>query len=244
MGLNSLGIVPISSFICDFRLAFQNIEPYRLVTGFLVPNPQPMQGLLETYMLYTFSKGLESGKFSGNTSDYLYYLLIISPIMLLSAYFILPPVYSLFPALLSALTFSWAINNYDQNINFYFIPMKASLLPITTLAFRFLVEGKLSFTISIIGTAAAYIYNCMETHSFGPLSSLFLTNTGNNFTRWPYATGHLSAPGWLRTIVSKLRGAVGPSGVHTIAPTSSNKKKAKRNSAFQGEGHRLGTKED
>lgn len=172
-GLNSFGVVPYSSFSFFFPEVIRNLELYRLVTGFLVPNPQPMQGLMEVYMLYTFSNGVETKKFSRNLPDYFFYLTITFPVMLFGAYFFLPPVISLSPALMSALTYTWAIANYDQKVNFYFVPLKASLLPIVSLGFRLLVDGQISFLLALIGMSAAYLYNCTETHSFGPLASFF-----------------------------------------------------------------------
>lgn len=115
-GLNSFGVVPYSSFSFFFPEVIRNLELYRLVTGFLVPNPQPMQGLMEVYMLYTFSNGVETKKFSRNLPDYFFYLTITFPVMLFGAYFFLPPVISLSPALMSALTYTWAIANYDRSI--------------------------------------------------------------------------------------------------------------------------------
>ena len=214
-GLNSFGIVPYSSFACFFPETVKNFELYRFVTGFLIPNPQPMQGLMEMYVMYTFSKGVETKKFGRNLPDYFFYLAIIFPLMLFGAYFFLPPVLSLSPALQSALTYTWAIDNYDQKVNFYFIPLQASLLPVVSLGFRILVDGQLSFLLALIGMSAAYIYNCIETHSFGPLESFFFarqgnaTNrhgAGNNILRWVYSTGKLQAPQWLRTIFSTLTG--------------------------------------
>lgn len=258
-GLNSFGVVPYSSFSFFFPEVIRNLELYRLVTGFLVPNPQPMQGLMEVYMLYTFSNGVETKKFSRNLPDYFFYLTITFPVMLFGAYFFLPPVISLSPALMSALTYTWAIANYDQKVNFYFVPLKASLLPIVSLGFRLLVDGQISFLLALIGMSAAYLYNCTETHSFGPLASFFLTQQGNNanrpgnsFTRWVYSTGKLQAPQWLRDILSKMTGvdySAAPinNGIH-VTPGykrgSSGGRFTRGKSAFHGEGRRLGTKEE
>lgn len=216
-GMNALGLVPYNEFMCFFPLVWQKFEFYRLLTGFLIPSPQPMQGLMEIYMLYTFAKGLETGKFKRNTPDFLYYMMLILPIMLIAAYLFLPAVLSLSPALQAALTFTWSIANYYQQVNFYFMPIKASLLPAVSLGFRLLVDGQQSFILSLIGMIAAYFYNCIETHSFGPLASVFSTTdpssnnatrlgTGNNFSQWYYSTGELSAPAWLQSAVSSLTG--------------------------------------
>ncbi|VEU24366.1 DEKNAAC105615 [Brettanomyces naardenensis] len=267
-GLNSFGVVPYSSFTCYFPDIFRKFELYRMLTGFLIPNPQPMQGLMEVYMLYTFSKGLEVSKFKRNLPDFLYYLMLILPTMLVGSYFFLPAVLSLSPALLSAFTFTWSVANYDQKVNFYFMPIKASLLPAVSLGFRLLVDGQLSFMLSLLGMAAAYFYNCMETHSFGPLVALVSSKeptpnqtrlgTVNNYTAWYYSTGELPAPQWLRKTVSKLTGVdynTAPlnRGFAVIPPQTRNENSSKKASAggssfmgtaFRGKGRRLGTKEE
>ncbi|GMG40477.1 unnamed protein product [Ambrosiozyma monospora] len=264
-GLNALGLVSYSEFTCSFELAWENFEVYRLLTGFLVPPPQAMQGLMEIYMLYSFSKGLEEGKFKKNLPDYLFYLLIIVPVMLIGAGLFLSHVGSLNAALLTALTFTWSIDNYANDVNFYFLPIKASLLPAVSLGFRLLVDGKYIFFLALTGSVAAYIYNCLETSSFGPLMSFFqgAINQNDNTHRlgtvnslqnvWYYSTGHLSAPVWLKSVVSKYTGIDYNSAAfnrHSFAAVippkyrrgSSNEtsKGSTSGSAFRGEGRRLG----
>lgn len=252
-GLNSLGIIPISSFTCYFPLVFGKFEVHRLLTGFLIPNPQAMQGMMEIYMVYNFSKGIEEVKFKKNLPDYIYYFMIVLPIILVVSWLTMPPLYSLSPALLSALTFTWSVLNYYQQVNFYFMPIKASLLPAVSLGFRLLVDGYDSFLLALIGFAAAYVYNCLETGSFGPLVSL-LTNKdpnsyGNNTKRlgtvntgniWFYSTGFLEAPEWLKNIISKVTGVDYENAIYRRRGFVV-KKKVENKSEFRGEGRRLGS---
>lgn len=252
-GLNSLRIIDVSGFICYFPLVFNKFEIYRLLTGFLIPNPQAMQGMMEIYMVYNFSKGIEEVKFKKNLPDYIYYFMIVLPIILGFSWLTMPPLYSLSPALLSALTFTWSVLNYYQQVNFYFMPIKASLLPAVSLGFRLLVDGYDSFCLALIGFGAAYVYNCLETRSFGPLVSL-LTNKepngyGNNTKRlgtistgniWFYSTGFLEAPEWLRNIISKITGIDYENAVYRRRGFVA-KKKVEQKSEFRGEGRRLGS---
>lgn len=247
-GLNSLQLIPISEYTCYFPYVWQKFELHRLLTGFLVPNPQAMQGMMEIYMMYSFSGGIEQGKFKKNLPDYLWYFAIVLPIILISAYVVLPPVYSLSPALLSALTFTWSVLNYNQQVNFYFMPIKASLLPAVSLGFRLLVDGHQSFVLSLIGCAAAYVYNCLETHTFGPLISVITgkepdADTSNNRLgtvntmtshAWFYSTGYLGAPEWLKKSTSKLTGVDYDSVLYRRIPNAAGTGAKRRTSSGAG----------
>lgn len=270
-GLNALKIIPTSAFICDFITVWKKFEFHRLLTGFLIANPQAMQGLMEIYMVYSFSKGIEEGKFKKNLPDYLFYFVIILPIILTGTYFFLPPLYSLHASLLSALTFTWSVLNYSQQVNFYFMPIKASLLPAVSLGFRLLVDGTENFFLALLGMLAAYVYNCLETNSFGPLMSIITgkepqqnpynnrlgtINTTNN--AWYYSTGYLGAPKWLKSVVSRFTGvdydspAFNRRGFTAFAPNKKNtadtstgsstgNSSSGLNTIFRGEGRRLGS---
>ena len=267
-GLNSLQLIPITAFTCHFPLVWQKLEVHRLLTGFLIPNPQAMQGMMEIYMMYSFSKGLEESKFKKNLPDYIYYFAIVLPIILVGSYVAMPPLYSLSPALLSALTFTWSILNYNQQVNFYFMPIKASLLPAVSLGFRLLVDGQESFILALLGFAAAYVYNCIETRSLGPLMSIITgkepeVNPNNNRLgtvntmahAWFYSTGYLGAPHWLRRVLSRFTGVDYDSPAYnrrgftafaakksTSAGTgSSASARPGGNVFFRGEGRRLGS---
>ncbi|CAI8492742.1 unnamed protein product [Pichia kudriavzevii] len=267
-GLNALNIVPITTFISDFPTIWKKLELYRLLTGFLIPNPQAMQGMMEIYMMYSFSRGIEEGKFKKNLPDYLYYLGIVLPTILVGVFLSMPPLYSLSPALLSALTFTWSVHNYSEQVNFYFMPIRASLLPPVSLGFRLLVDGQTSFFLSLIGTGAAYVYNCLETHSYGPLVSIITgkqpeidrsnSRLGTVYTStqtWFYSTGFLEAPEWLVRVVSRLTGTDYTSPIYNrrgfavkrresggSGPNNfSGRTTGKSTATFRGEGRRLGT---
>lgn len=262
-GLNALQVVSISEFCPDFNMAISKWEFHRMLTGFLVPNPQPMQGMMEIYMLYSFSKGVEEVKFRRNLPDYLYYYLILLPIILIIVFFGFPPLYSLNPALLSALTYTWSVLNYNQEVNFYFMPIKASLLPAVSLGFRLIVDGTPSFVLALIGSFAAYVYNCIETKSFGPLVQVITgvepqkdgssnrLGTVNSLTNvWFYSTGILTAPKWLSSIITRITGvdynAAGfnRSGFVVFPAKPRTTATSKAFPFFKGEGRRLGSLDD
>ncbi|KAG7880028.1 hypothetical protein KL937_002912 [Ogataea polymorpha] len=226
-----------------------------------------MQGLTEIYMVYSFSRGLEEGKFSRILPDYIYYHLIILPIIVLTTFFTAPPLISSTPSLLSALTYTWCVANYDQTVNFYFMQIKASLLPAVFLGFRLLVDGRASFFQALTGMCAAYIYNCIETASLGPLMSVITgqqmlepphrvgtTATTTTHNVWYYSQGYLPAPVWLRTTISRLTGIDYNSRIFQrpygmmfqakqpakSAATQTSFLRRMSNNAFQGRGQRLG----
>lgn len=260
-GLNSLTVIPIGEFTCEFPLIIHRFELHRLLTGFLIPNPQAMQGMMEIYMLYTFLKGIEEGKFKRNMPDLMYYLLIILPIMLIGGFLTVPTTHSLHAALLSAVTFTWSIHNYSQQVNFYFMPIQASLLPGVSLGFRLIVDGRESFLLAVTGCAAAYAYNCIETSSLGPLQSVITGHepvadpnnnrlgTVNSMTKpWFYSAGMLVAPGWLKSVVSRLTGVDYESpayrrGYVGTGPRRFSTEKAEgvKVGTFTGAGRRLGS---
>lgn len=272
-GLNSLKIIPIGEFTCEFPIIFHKFEIHRLLTGFLIPNPQAMQGMMEIYMLYSFSKGIEEGKFKKNLPDYIYYFMIVLPTILVGTFLFVPPMYSLHPALLSALTFTWSVHNYSQQVNFYFMPIQASLLPGVSLGFRLLVDGFESFLLSLIGCAGAYAYNCLETKSSGPLQSLLtghepeldpnhnrLGTINSNVKPWFYSTGLLNAPQWLKGFISRLTGVDYDSPAYRRGFVGTGLRKNSTNSGtsgsklggiklggggvFRGSGRRLGSTKD
>ncbi|AOA65729.1 ER-associated protein degradation protein [Komagataella phaffii] len=221
-GLDSLGIVNAISFVFYWQNIYEKWEFYRLITGFLVMSPERMQGLFETYLMYTYSRDIESGKFQFNLPDYIYYHLIVVSLIWFFSIFSDGVFLSL--PLLSALTYTWSINNYNSQVSFYFMSIKASLLPAVFLGFRLLLEGRYFALQCAVGMFAAYIYNCIETKTFGPLIGLFskhdkdVSNATANIRRvgtlkntqastWIYGDyGYLQAPNWLTNLCIRLTG--------------------------------------
>lgn len=221
-----------------------------------------MQGLMEIYMLYSYSRGLEEGKFLLNLPDYVYYYLIVLPLILLSALF--TDAVALNSVLLSALTYTWSIANKNSQVSFYFLPIKASLLPAVSIGFRLLIDGKMAALQAIGGMLAAYIYNCLETRSLGPLSRLILqrqpnSSSGRVGTVHTLSSvesanqddGYLPSPEWLRKLCSKLTGKnymTHYPSVHAMNKSSDRRSEATTSSysrygdsSFKGKGQRLGT---
>ncbi|ODV97484.1 hypothetical protein PACTADRAFT_73223 [Pachysolen tannophilus NRRL Y-2460] len=266
-GLFSIDIVKPVSLICYWPLVIKKYQFWRLITSFFVCNihDQPMQSLMDLYMIYSYSRGLEENKFI-NIADYIFYYVIVTPLILFTSPW--TSALSLQSALLSALTYTWSIANRNQQVNFYFITMKAAILPAVSLGFRLLLNGKQDFLQAFVGMLAAYLYNCLETSTLGPLMSLIKKDSNqttkrvgtlnslnsNTYIEELYYDGYLPAPSWLRKLIT------GSPNVAYVRPrnnfsdgtplssdrsptgrtTSSNTSFTSRTTAFRGKGYRLG----
>jgi len=154
-----------------------------------------------------------------------------------------PPVFMLlwcisgvFMCLYFVLTCTWSVQHHDQQVNFYFLPIQASLLPAVSLGFRLLVDGTPTFVLALVGVGAAYVYNCLETRSWGPLYTFILGREPERPARvggngWFYASGKLEAPVWLKRLFREknVPAATVPVANHGFKST------------FRGEGRRLGS---
>ncbi|KAH3673126.1 hypothetical protein WICMUC_003882 [Wickerhamomyces mucosus] len=218
--LNVLNILPSYHLIYLWKPALKGYQVWRFFTGFIVTNPQPMQGLMDIYMLYSYSRGIEENKFYGDIADYAFYLSIIMPLITLSSVFT-NAVFLLQP-LLGALTYTWSRANRNQTVSIYFLPIKATHLPIVFLGFRLLLEGPRSFFSVLSGVATAYIYACIESRSLGPLYSYICDTIGINVIRHKnqnkvgtihtineVVDGYLVAPNWFRNIIGFFFGGYG-----------------------------------
>lgn len=252
--LTSLNIISLFTLICEWNsiLRFKS-QLWRLFTGFLITNPQPMQGLMDIYMLYSYSRGIETDKFFNNIADYTYYFIIILPIIWILNFF--NNSWFLNQSLIGALTYTWSRSNKDQKVNIYFLPIKASLLPIVTLGFRMLLDGFQSFLSVFIGMISAYIYSCFESKSLGPLYYYFFPNqivnnknknkVGTINSREFFNEGYLGAPNWLKKLLgTDPKRFQNKSNLNSRTNNNSNDKNEKKSfwstSSFQGKGHRLG----
>lgn len=248
----------------------QKWQIWRLFTGFVVVNSQPMQGLMEIYMLYSYSRGIEENKFYNNFADYLFYLAITMPLIVFSS---IPfSRFSLLQAFLGLLTYTWSRANKHQKVNIYFLPIKANLLPVVTLGFKLLLEGPTVFCNVMTGMAIAYFYACIETRSLGPLYSYIVDTLGINVITHSNSNrvgtintinevqdGYLPAPVWFTKLIQKTIGntSTGASikrgnmttlrGVDVVEPrnrstaSSSGFSFGGSSGVFKGKGQRLGS---
>ncbi|KAH3680681.1 hypothetical protein WICPIJ_008163 [Wickerhamomyces pijperi] len=210
--LDALQIIPSSNLIFHWTPILKEYQVWRFFTGFFVTSPQPMQGLMDIYMLYSYSRGIEENKFYNDVADYAFYLAIIMPLIVFSSIF--TSSVFLLQSLLGGLTYTWSRANRNQKVSIYFLPIQASHLPIVTLGFKLLLEGPQSFFSVLAGMSAAYFYACIESRSLGPLYSYACDTLGFNVIRHSnsnrvgtihtikeVADGYLVAPNWFKSIV-------------------------------------------
>lgn len=225
-----------------------------------------MQGLMDIYMLYSYSRGIEENKFYNDVADYAFYLAIVMPLIVVSSVF--TNSIFLLQSLLGALTYTWSRANRNQKVSIYFLPIQASHLPVVTLGFKLLLDGPPAFFCVLAGMSAAYLYACIESRSLGPLYSYICDTLGINVIRHSnsnrvgtihtineVADGYLVAPNWFKNIVNffvpadkkvTYDGKEKRTNVQTLndkpgAKTSGFSFAGVTSSSFKGKGQKLGS---
>ncbi|ODQ66442.1 DER1-domain-containing protein [Nadsonia fulvescens var. elongata DSM 6958] len=231
-------------FFCNYwPWTIGKFQLWRPFTAFFVTlTPFPMSVLFEIYFLYSYGRRVEENKF-GNPAHFAFYLSFIAPIIIGLNYFTDEPVY--LNALSMALTYTWAQNNTEQPVEFFFVSCKAKHLPILKLVFESVVGSFSTALISATGLVAAHLYLYLDTiyprttgkrsplkiprffytvfrnvNSTGPSSSQIQTDNGH--------TVHSTSYG---SFVEPRDGSSGAS-MRQSEPVS--------RTTFHGSGHRLG----
>ncbi|GME77175.1 unnamed protein product [Ambrosiozyma monospora] len=161
-----------------------------MFTCFLIFAPG-ITGILDAYNVYHYSISLETGKFQKHTENYILYFLIVLPLILFAFWGMDFPyhLFSMGSCLGSCVMLSWVIQHPHDQVNFNFITLPAMYLPAARIAFAALFGGKLAFFADLISMGAAYIYNCLETRSFGPLMLLFGANGSRTISFYSQSSG-------------------------------------------------------
>lgn len=118
-------------------------------------------------MVYSYGKSLEENKFQLVTLDYIYYLILTTPILLFST--ILTDEVALLSALLGTFIYTWSRCNKNARVSYLFIPIKGELLPLASLSFSLLLNGFPGFWATLWGQIGGYVYNCLENGNLGPI---------------------------------------------------------------------------
>lgn len=162
------------------------LESGRFFMCFLLPlgilTRQPFQILVDLFFFYNFSNNLEniSGKFHGNSPDYVWYFVITGFFMVSQSliYNALVDPYH-FPMhhqmMLSCITYTYSRHLKNSLINIWgFFTIKAYYLPLFNLFFK-LISGYSAFIDSVIGISSGYLYQCIQSGTL-PIYNLFHTN--------------------------------------------------------------------
>ncbi|GMG37650.1 unnamed protein product [Ambrosiozyma monospora] len=189
--LEALKLVSLFQFTCGrFEEMYYNWQYYRIFTCFLIFAPG-ITGIIDAYNVYHYSISLEKGKFQKHPENYILYFVIVLPLIIFAFWGMGFPyhLFSMGSCLGSCVMLTWVIQHPHDQVNFNFITIPAMYLPAARIAFAVLFGGKLAFFADIISMGTAYIYNCLETKSFGPLMLLFVANGSRTFSFYSRSSG-------------------------------------------------------
>lgn len=225
---------------------FTRFQIWRLVTSCLLLPANLMPALMEGYNMYNRCSQLEqtfylqASRPSLGSHNFAYYISFCLVVMSAMAAFLYGTRYPLFlrSAFTACLTYTWSLHNSDSKIMFYgVLPIWGKFFPILQLATEFVLGSKADFYLSLMGFATAYIYNCLDTWSLGPLAGYFMAGVDNYGM---VSKGYMEAPGWFVYIYNLISGDK-PPGTSRAAAKNVGVKLGKM--LGQG-GQRLGTKDD
>ncbi|KAL3232151.1 hypothetical protein RNJ44_04067 [Nakaseomyces bracarensis] len=229
-----------------WRQAFTKFQVWRVLTSCLLLPKSLMPALMEGYNLYNRCSQLEQNFYlqasrpslgSHNFAYYLLFCLIVIPSM---AGFMYGSTYPLFltSAFTACLTYTWSLYNANSKIMFYgVLPIWGKFFPVLQLATSFVLGSQADFKLSLMGIMTAYIYNCLDTWSLGPLVGRFFTGTENYGME---SKGYMEAPGWFVYVYNLISGEKTPAAKNVATKSTG----AKLGQLIGRGGRRLGTKDD
>lgn len=239
----------------DYNLTRFRYQLWRAITGFVVIHPDAggLSVLFDLHSCCLFSRTLEQRKFKSDIAAYIFYFLIVGPIILCTTYFTECPF--LFDVLLSALRFNFSRYEPNRMMKFFVISFKAAYLPYIIMSVDFVSGGMLGLQLNLSGFFAGYVYSCLENRNAGPLVSLAasyirrylpVTGTSSNYEKSARIAGmeefgdvsYVPAPSWLRGVVTKLAGFWSSS---SSSSSSSSDLRSGSARGYTAGGHRLGS---
>ncbi|CCE65120.1 hypothetical protein TPHA_0J03000 [Tetrapisispora phaffii CBS 4417] len=210
MALWKFSIIDLSRFVFSWHLSVKRFQFWRIFTSSIIIIPggaaQALATILDFYNLYSRSLHLETVHFRNNKANYAYYIMCCMVIvsLLTSAYFqISEREFILKSAFSSCIGYTWAMDHKDSQILYFgFIPIKGKYYPVLEIIMSFVFNGgDDSFQLCVIGVLTGYIYECLDTKSFGRIL-WWLTNKNPNY----YPFGYFKPPVWFVTLISIIDG--------------------------------------
>lgn len=197
--LTALQLVSPGYFIFQFNEVLKHRQWWRLYTSFLLLPPNAMSAVMELYNMGSRAVNLESDRFLvsrhySSSIDFAFYLFFCSTFVVTAVIAIYGRYYPLIltSAFDACLTLTWAIDNSNVQVRFYgIIPVYGKFYPLLQGLVTFIFGGDL--VLIILGFVAAYVYNCLDTRTLGPVWGL-LTKKGQWYGIVP--TGKFHAPRW------------------------------------------------
>lgn len=197
--LVSLQLVSAGYLIFQFNEVLKYKQWWRLYTAFFLLPPNAMSAIMELYNLGSRAVHLETDRFlvsryHSASIDFAFYLFFCSSFIITGCVIIYGKYQPLVltSAFDACLTLTWAIDNSNVEVRFYgILPVYGKFYPLLQGLIAFIFGGDL--ILIILGFTAAYIFNCLDTRSLGPLYGLIAKKD-----KWygVVPTGKFHAPRW------------------------------------------------
>lgn len=168
-------------FIHSYFKTFKRFQLYRIITSSLIipvnPSEKGIGMIMECYNFYQRSRFIEVKLLHGVSLDYIHYLtfIILGTTFVSTLLFITEPYRPLllYHGMSSAMAYTYSLCNESRSgkiVLYGVIPMVGWMYPAVDLFLTFLFSGEDAFYISLVGVTIAYIFQCLDTKSWGPIS--------------------------------------------------------------------------
>ncbi|SCU85943.1 LAME_0D03708g1_1 [Lachancea meyersii CBS 8951] len=214
---------------------FLKLQIWRMITGPLIIRKGKLATLFTLFEFYTHSSHLENYHFHGKDhTEYVYLLCVLLTGLVCSVTLLrIDCPFTLVDGFMAALTCLWSIKNWNTSLMFYgLFPIKGKYNPLLQLFLSYLFDDEQhTFPLIAVGFVVAYVYNCLDTRSLGPLYGYIRSKaSGYGLVN----DRHFRAPRWFLAIwgflVNNQRRTV-----NVIV---------KNTHSYQGQGRKLGSKND
>lgn len=197
--LTSLQLINIGYLVFQFNEVLAYKQWWRLYTAFLLLPSNAMSAIMELYNLGSRAVHLENDRFlvsryHSTSIDFAFYLFFCSTFIITGCVII----YGKYQPLVltcafdACLTLTWAIDNSNVEVRFYgILPVYGKFYPLLQGLVAFVFGGDL--ILMVLGFSAAYIFNCLDTRSLGPIYGSIAKKD-----KWygVVPTGKFHAPRW------------------------------------------------
>lgn len=202
VGLTSaytMNLVSSGYLVFHFNEVTRHRQWWRLFTSFFLLPPNAMSAVMQIYNIGSRSITLESERFLvsrhySSSIDFAFYLLFCATLVIAGCVAIYGKYQPLvltcaFDALLTA---TWALDNTNSIVRFFgVLPVQGKFYPFLQGLVTFIFGGDL--VLLVLGSVAAYVFNCLDTRSLGPIWG-FITQKSKWYGIVP--TGKFHAPRW------------------------------------------------
>lgn len=226
-----LEILPAEKTYYHFALSAKKLQIWRPVTACFPLPPSSAMALMDLYTIYSRSADLERRR---NTLDYLFYMwfCISALAALAAAFFGLRSYVNLETSFKFFLSYTWSVDNANARVVYFgLFPILAKYIPIMELFLAFLFNE--NFIAPLMGLMVAYVFQCLDTTSLGPIYGSIRHIHGYGFS----PTGHFGMPKIVKNIFATRNNSFRQPG----APTTASARSARPvRHEFPGKGRRLG----